>query len=65
MDFVKTDYSLIQLEKEDVLSLRIIGELYIGKLHFHAVEDKLFNDAQEFVGRIINKTIIWVDSNYI
>ena len=65
MELLKTDYSLIQLATEDVLHLKIIGELYIGNLHFHAVDDKLFNEDQQFIGKIINQSIIWIDSKYI
>ena len=54
-----TDYSLIQMTKEDILRLKIIGDVYIGGLRFHAVGNKLF-DEQKLVGKIRNNSIKWI-----
>lgn len=54
-----TDYSLIQMTKEDILRLKIIGDVYIGGLRFHAVGNKLF-DEQKLVGKIRNNYIKWI-----
>jgi len=62
MEFIRTDYSLIQLSKEDVIRLKIIGDLYIGKIRFHALDNQLYNDEQEMVGIIHDDSITWIDS---
>jgi hypothetical protein len=54
-----TDYSLIQLTKEDILRLKIIGDIYIGGLRFHAIGNKIF-DEQKLVGKIRNNSIKWI-----
>jgi hypothetical protein len=61
MEFIRTDYSLLELTKEDVFQLKIIGDLYIGNLRFHAINDCLYNDEQELVGKIQNNSIIWIE----
>lgn len=61
MEFIRTDYSLLELTKEDVFQLKIIGDLYIGNLRFHAINDYLYNDEQELVGTIQNNSIIWIE----
>jgi hypothetical protein len=61
MEFLRTDYSLLQLTKEDVYRLKIIGDLYIGKLRFHAIDNYLYNDEQDLVGIIQTDSIKWVD----
>jgi hypothetical protein len=61
MEFVRTDYSLLELTKEDVFQLKIIGDLYIGQLRFHAINDYLYNEDQELVGKIQNNSIIWIE----
>ena len=54
-----TDYSLIQLTKEDILRLKIIGDIYIGGLRFHAIGNKIF-DEHKLVGKIRNNSIKWI-----
>jgi hypothetical protein len=54
-----TDYSLIRITPEDVLRLKIIGDVYIGGLRFHAVGNKLF-DEEKLVGKIKNNSIRWI-----
>jgi len=54
-----TDYSLIQMTKEDILRLKIIGDIYIGGLRFHAIGNKLF-DERKLVGKIRNNSIKWI-----
>ena len=61
MEFVRTDYSLLELTKEDVFQLKIIGDLYVGQLSFHAINEYLYNDEQELVGKIQNNSIIWIE----
>lgn len=60
MDLIRTDYSLLQLTEEDIYRLKIIGDLYIGNLRFHAVDKDVYNDEQEMVGIIYDDTIIWI-----
>jgi len=60
MEFIRTDYSLLELTKEDVFRLKIIGDLYVGQLRFHAINEYLYNDEQELVGKIQNNSIIWI-----
>ena len=60
MEFVRTDYSLIQMSKEDVLRLQIIGDVYIGDMRFHAIDDNLYDD-DELVGKIFGNSIIWIN----
>jgi hypothetical protein len=52
---------LFELTKEDVFQLKIIGDLYIGQLRFHAINDYLYNDEQQLVGTIQNNSIIWIE----
>ena len=60
MDII-TDYSLIQITKEDVYRLQVIGDIYIGKLRFHAINNYIYNDAQELVGIIYENSIVWIN----
>ena len=54
-----TDYSLIQLTKEDIYRLQVIGEIYIGNFRFHAVGNKLY-DEKKLVGKIRHNSIKWI-----
>jgi hypothetical protein len=57
---IKTDYSLIQFTKEDIYRLQVIGDIYIGKLRFHAINNYIYNDEQELVGIIYENSIVWL-----
>jgi hypothetical protein len=54
-----TDYSLIQMTKEDIYRLQVIGEIYIGRLRFHAIGNKLY-DEKKLVGKIRNHSVKWI-----
>jgi len=56
---METDYSLIQMTKEDIYRLQVIGEIYIGRLRFHAIGNKLY-DEKKLVGKIRNHSVKWI-----
>lgn len=56
---METDYSLIQITKEDIYRLQVIGEIYIGSFRFHAVGNKLY-DEKKLVGKIRNNSVKWI-----
>lgn len=52
------EYSLIRLSHNDIVQLKVIGEIYINKKRYHAVDDFVYDETQTQVGKIIQQNII-------
>ena len=53
------DYSLITQSPKDIAQLKVIGELYINRVRYHAYGDHIYNDNEVQVAIMIHDEIAW------